>query len=175
MLRKTQLLCHLMSITQSLHSFKGKCVGLTRISMLWMWEIGQERLSLSHLIRLSSFPCCFSTGCHQGVLFGLTVKGKGEEGVWSEIVATSWSRGGWGIRRLRPSSRAPSPAWAKGSGWSGRRLRVPSRTSPLTRQTGTTASAWWCAAAHLQGVIKSKVIYRAGRCGRKWQWQSIKD
>lgn len=93
----------------------------------------------------------------QGGMFGLTVGGRGEEGFWSAIVATSWSRGGWGIRRPRPSSQAPSPAWAEGSGWSGRRLRAPSRTSPPARQTGTTASAWWCAAAHLQGAIGSRL------------------
>lgn len=74
--------------------------------------------------------------------------------------ATSWSRGDWGIHWQWPSSQAPSPTWAGGSGWSGRRLRVTSRTSPPTRQTGTTAWAWWCAATHLQGATESRVKSR---------------
>lgn len=107
-------------------------------------------------------------------MFRLTVGGQGEEGVWSEFVATSWARGGWGNRQPRLSSQAPSPAWAEGSEWSGRHPRVTSRTSPPARQTETTASAWWCASAHLQGAIRSTVNHSTRGWGKKSEQQGLK-
>lgn len=43
-----------------------------------MCEIGQERVSLSHLLRLHAVVPQAAT---PGVMFGLTVGGRGEEGV----------------------------------------------------------------------------------------------
>lgn len=112
-------------------------------------------------------PCCSSSGRHQGVIFGLIVGGQGEEGVWSGFVATSWARGDWGIRRLRLSSLAPSPAWAAGSGWSDRRPHATSRIFLPARQTETTVSAWWCAAAHLRKATGRGVSHGTRRWGEK--------
>lgn len=98
------------------------------------------------------------------------VRKKKKEDIWLVTGATSWSRGDWGIRWPWPSSQAPSPTWAGGSGWSGRRLHVTSRTSPPTRQTGTRAWAWWCAVTRLEGATEGRVNNRTEVGSEKGQF-----
>lgn len=141
------------SISLSLHSFSGGD-GRSQSSQISMWGctyVGQGRWSLSPLLCIQLLSMLLFHRLPPGVMCGLTVGGdEGRRTSDPEFVAMNWARGGWGIRRPRPSSPVPSPAWAGGSEWSGRRLRATSRTSPPARQTRTTVSAWWCAAAHLQ-------------------------